>query len=425
MKAIEDEIPFAVPEGWAWCRLGEVCSFLNGFAFNSKEFKNTGIPIIRISNISYEKVNISNCVYSSELLHEDFVAKKGDLLVALSGATTGKMGVYGKEQKAYINQRVGNIRIVVNNTIIPEYRNFFLYSQSKKILTKAYGGAQPNIGGKDILEILLPLPPLAEQKRIVSVIEAIFTQIDMLETNKADLQTAVKQAKSKILDLAIHGKLVPQDPADEPASVMLERLRAEKEAKIAVGEIKRSKNDSYIYKNSTDNSYYEKFDDGTEVAIEIDSIIPEAWVWCYFSDIADVINGKNQSKVKEGAGKYPIYGSGGIIGYANDYICPENCTIIGRKGSINNPIFTEEKFWNVDTAFGLVPSSIILARYLFYFCKSFDFTSLDSSTTLPSLTKTNIQHILFPLPPLAVQQRILDKIDELFNQLDKIALNIV
>ena len=171
--------------------------------------------------------------------------------------------------------------------------------------------------------------------------------------------------------------------------------------------------------------YYEKFDDGTEVAIEIDSIIPDAWVWCYFTDIADVINGKNQSKVKEGVGKYPIYGSGGIIGYANDYICPENCTIIGRKGSINNPIFTEEKFWNVDTAFGLIPSSIILPRYLFYFCKSFDFTSLDSSTTLPSLTKTNIQHILFPLPPFAAQQRILDKIDELFNQLDKITLNIV
>ena len=171
--------------------------------------------------------------------------------------------------------------------------------------------------------------------------------------------------------------------------------------------------------------YYEKFDDGTEVAIEIDSIIPDAWVWCYFTDIADVINGRNQSKVKEGVGKYPIYGSGGIIGYANDYICPENCTIIGRKGSINNPIFTEEKFWNVDTAFGLVPSSIILPRYLFYFCKSFDFTSLDSSTTLPSLTKTNIQHILFPLPPFAAQQQILDKIDELFNQLDKIALNIV
>lgn len=171
--------------------------------------------------------------------------------------------------------------------------------------------------------------------------------------------------------------------------------------------------------------YYEKFGDGTEKPVEILSAIPESWTWCHFGDISDVINGKNQSQVEDDTGEYPIYGSGGIMGYANDYICPENCTIIGRKGSINNPIFVEEKFWNVDTAFGLAPSSIILSRYLFYFCKSFDFTSLDSSTTLPSLTKANIQHILFPLPPFAAQQRILDKIDELFSQLDKISLNIV
>jgi len=113
------------------------------------------------------------------------------------------------------------------------------------------------------------------------------------------------------------------------------------------------------------------------------------------------------------------------MGRANDYICPENCTIIGRKGSINNPIFVEEKFWNVDTAFGLAPSTGVLPKYLFYFCKSFDFTSLDSSTTLPSLTKTNIQQILFPLPSLSEQQRILNKVESLFTKLDEIILNLV
>ena len=118
------------------------------------------------------------------------------------------------------------------------------------------GTTRLRISRANLEKTLLPLPPLAEQKRIVTAIETIFTQIDILETNKADLQTAVKQAKSKILDLAIHGKLVPQDPADEPAFVMLERLRAEKEAKIAAGEMKRGKNDSYIYRNPTDNCYY-------------------------------------------------------------------------------------------------------------------------------------------------------------------------
>ena len=419
MKDIEDDIPFAVPERWAWCRLGEVCSIIMGQSPESSFISNNSDGMefhqgkIHFTEKYIQKAN--NYTFSITK-----IAPKNAILLCVR-APVGVVNI--TEREICIGR--GLCSIYPKYQIQSEFWFYWLQWQKDTFEQKATGTTFQAISIELIKNILIPLPPLSEQHHIVTAIEAIFTQIELLEQNKADLQTTVKQAKSKILDLAIHGKLVRQDPADEPASVMLEKLRAEKEAKIASGEVKRSKNDSYIYRNPTDNCYYEKFDDGTEVAIEIDSIIPEAWIWCYFTDIADVINGKNQSKVKEGAGKYPIYGSGGIIGYANDYICPENCTIIGRKGSINNPIFTEEKFWNVDTAFGLIPSSIILPRYLFYFCKSFDFTSLDSSTTLPSLTKTNIQHILFPLPPFAAQQRILDKIDELFNQLDKIALNIV
>ena len=450
MKDIEDEIPFAVPEGWAWCRLGEVCSFLNGFAFNSKEFKNTGIPIIRISNIAYEKVDISNCVYSSELLHEDFVAKKGDLLVALSGATTGKMGIYGEEQKAYINQRVGNIRIVVNNTIIPEYRNFFLYSQSKKILTKAYGGAQPNIGGKDILEILLPLPPLAEQKRIVTAIETIFTQIDILEQNKADLQTAVKQAKSKILDLAIHGKLVLQDPADEPASVMLEKLRAEKEAKIASGEVKRGKNDSYIYRSAADNCYYEKFDDGTEEQIEIPFNLPESWYWQKISSICE-INPKNKldntleisfvpmtlidsefnnnftyelqrwETVKSGFSHF----SDNDIGIAKITPCFEN-----RKSVIFKNLKNKYGAGTTELHILRTNNKYIFNEYVFWFIKTDAFikegiNNFTGAVGQQRIGKEFIAETLIPIPPLNEQVKICRTINTLMKKLDEISLNIV
>ena len=162
-----------------------------------------------------------------------------------------------------------------------------LYKEQNMLTGKGIGIS--SLSARDLLSVIIPLPPLAEHKRIVTAIEAIFTQIELLEQNKADLQTAVKQAKSKILDLAIHGKLVQQDPDDEPASVMLEKLRAEKEAKIAAGEIKRSKNDSYIYKNSTDNCYYEKFDGESDVCIdnEIPFELPKNWQWTKLGRICD------------------------------------------------------------------------------------------------------------------------------------------
>ena len=140
--------------------------------------------------------------------------------------------------------------------------------------------------------------------------------------------------------------------------------------------------------------------------------------------VAKVIHGRNQSAVVNPNGKYPIYGSGGIMGYADDYLCSEHCTIIGRKGTINNPILVETKFWNVDTAFGICPSECIDYLYLYYFCKSFNFTKLDKSTTLPSLTKTSIEQIYIPLPPLAEQKRIVAKVKELLNLLDKITAEL-
>ena len=435
IKNIEDEIPFAVPEGWAWCRLGELSKLISK-GTTPRGGKNAytviGVNYLRIENINdYGTIDLKNISHITEEEHFGYlkrsILQENDFIVSIAG-TLGKTAIVRKQDLPLnTNQAVAFVRLEHFDILNLQFLRIIIESSTIKelLLKQTKVTSIPNLTLEIISSCFIPLPPLAEQKRIVTAIEAILAQIDLLEQNKADLQTAVKQAKSKILDLAIRGKLVPQDPVDEPASVMLEKLRAEKEVKIAAGEIKRGKNESYIYKNSTDNCYYEKFGDGIEKVVEMLSAIPESWTWCHFGDVADVINGKNQSQVEDDTGEYPIYGSGGIMGYANDYICPENCTIIGRKGSINNPIFVEEKLWNVDTAFGLAPSSIVLPRYLFYFCKSFDFTSLDSSTTLPSLTKTHIQRILFPLPPLAAQQRILDKVDDLFIQLDKITLSIV
>ena len=130
-----------------------------------------------------------------------------------------------------------------------------------------------------------------------------------------------------------------------------------------------------------------------------------------FDDVLIIKNGKNQRAVENPDGKYSIYGSGGIMGYADDYICEADTVIVGRKGSINNPIFVEEPFWNVDTAFGLVAKrEVLLPRYLYYFCRNYDFERLNKAVTIPSLTKSDLLKIEITLPSLEIQEKIVNKL---------------
>ena len=133
-----------------------------------------------------------------------------------------------------------------------------------------------------------------------------------------------------------------------------------------------------------------------------------------FSEVLTIVNGRNQKQVVCDDGKYPIYGSGGIMGYANDYICKAETVVIGRKGSINKPIFVETPFWNVDTAFGLCANSEKLnPKYLYYFCEKFDFEKLNTTVTIPSLTKSNLLNVEIPLPNLEKQKQIVELLDKI------------
>lgn len=133
-----------------------------------------------------------------------------------------------------------------------------------------------------------------------------------------------------------------------------------------------------------------------------------------FEDVLEIKNGKNQKAVENPEGQYPIYGSGGLMGYADDYICEADTVIIGRKGNINNPIYVSEPFWNVDTAFGLLTNKeILLPRYLFYFCKKYDFEKLNKTVTIPSLTKSDLLKIKIKLPNIEEQQCVIDKLNKI------------
>jgi len=153
--------------------------------------------------------------------------------------------------------------------------------------------------------------------------------------------------------------------------------------------------------------------------------LPNGWEIKKLGEVVDIINGKNQSQVISVAGKYPIYGSGGnIMGFATDYICEKGTTIIGRKGNISNPIFINERFWNVDTAFGIYPKNESNPKFINYLCQTIDFKSRNKGTTIPSLVKSDLLTIEINFPKsLPEQQRIVSILDEAFAAIDKAKAN--
>ncbi len=144
------------------------------------------------------------------------------------------------------------------------------------------------------------------------------------------------------------------------------------------------------------------------------------WEYKKLGDVCEIVCGQDYKSVQDDNGPYPIYGTGGIMGYASQYRCPEGSVIVGRKGSINNPLYVETKFWNVDTAFGIVPNGETLqSKFFFYFCRQYDFTKHDVSVTIPSLRRTDIMKIDIPVPPMSEQERIVAELDLLNGVLEK------
>lgn len=170
-----------LPKGWAKCKLSNLCKIENGYAFSSSDYKQSGTPLVRISNITHNIIDLSECVFVQDIVvDEKFKISQGDLLIAMSGATTGKMGIYTYKETAYLNQRVGNIRILDSSILLPLYRDCFMQSKVEEILKLAYGGAQPNISASVIGDFEFLLPPINEQKRIVEAIDITFKHFDAI-----------------------------------------------------------------------------------------------------------------------------------------------------------------------------------------------------------------------------------------------------
>ena len=442
MKCIEDEIPFELPEGWAWCRLGFIGNWQSGATPNRRHHEYYGgeIPWLKTGDLNDDYINSVPEYITEEGMKNSsvYLNPVGSVLIAMYGATIGKLGI-------------ANIELTTNQACcacLPIYIKsrflfYFLMYQKEYFIKQAVGGAQPNISKEKIVSTLFPVPPINEQEKLVLKLDELFNLVNNIDIDKNSLFEIISTTKSKILDLAIRGKLVHQDPNDEPASVLLERIRAEKEELIKQGKIKRDKKESIIFRDD-DNSYYENVGEKMiDISDKLPFNIPDSWCWGKLKDIV-IINPRNKLDddmeaafipmplIEDGYSgnhsfeirKWKDIKSGfthfkdGDVGIAKITPCFEN-----RKSVVFKNLYNGYGAGTTELHVLRPYKDTILAEFLLVYAKSQRFIE-DGKQTFSGavgqqrIGKEYIETVYFPIPPLQEQQRIINHINNLFNYLN-------
>ena len=420
VKCIEDEMPFELPEGWEWTRLGCITDVIQYGLSNSAE--STGdYRLLRITDIQNGCVNWDTVPFTCTDKPEKYLLHKDDIVFARTGATVGKSFLitdlpYASVYASYL------IRIRLINGISANYIYHFFnsYCYWGQVTDKTVGVGQPNCNGTALRELFIPLPSQAEQNRIVPVADNLLKIVDTITSEQESLSELIQTTKSKILDLAIRGKLVPQDPNDEPASVLLERIRAEKEELIKQGKIKRNKKESVIFKGD-DNSYYQD--------------LPETWKLVNFKDCATLISGRDLSKDEYNSNSIGIPYITGASNFINGNILINRWTTAPKTVSLENDILITckgtvgelaiNKYGEIHIARQIMAIRVytnINLEYIKLFLESIVMEIKKSANGLiPGISRDDMLNLSIPLPPIAEQKRIVEAIETIFTKLDEIA----
>ncbi|WP_299681522.1 restriction endonuclease subunit S [uncultured Tenacibaculum sp.] len=389
-----------LPKNWVESYLGDILELKNGFAFKSKNYLEEGIPVLRISEIKNEKISLDKAVYVKESSdYEKYIVERGDILIAMSGATTGKYGIYENNQKAYQNQRVGNLRLYYDELINKKFVYYLIGALKKEIEDKAYGGAQPNISSKLIENTKFKLPPLAEQERIVAKLDSLFAELDIIKERLANIPTLLKNFRQSVLNQAVTGKLT-------------EEWREGKELES--------------FKLTKPEKRYR----------DLDLNLPEYWKIFSFESIANIkSNLKNPKDYLNHILVAPnhIEKNTGILAqieYTRD-IMPKSDKHFFKKGAIiyskirpylNKVILAD--FDGLCSADMYPITSEINREYLFYYMLSSIFlsyaTTAGERSVLPKINQKSLNIIPVPVPPLKEQQKIVKRIEALLKQADNI-----
>ena len=392
-------VPFEVPDNWAWTTLGNIGTWQAGGtpSRSNKSYYGGNIPWLKTGDL-----NDGLITNIPEKITEDAVANSsakinptGSVLIAMYGATIGKLGIL--TFPATTNQAC--CACIEYFAITQKYLFYFLLSHRDMFIAKGGGGAQPNISKEIIVNTAIPLPPLAEQERIVTEIERWFTLIDQLEQGKSDLQTVIKQAKSRVFYLTIHGKLVPQNPNDEPAIDLLKRINPDF--------------------TPCDNGHSKK--------------LPNGWTYCRLCDVLQITMGQSPKGDSINKNKGIEFHQGKLC-FTNKYLQSSNTfttepTKLAEANSILLCVRAPVGIVNI------TPRKICIGRglcslkprkgnidFYFYLLQTLkeSFEKQATGTTFKAISGDIVKNEIIILPPFLEQQRIVAKIEELFSVLNNI-----
>ena len=427
IRDITNEIPFDIPENWMFIRLPMICNLIKG-----KEVNGCKLPYLDVKYLRGKK--------EKKYISKGYILNKDDFVILVDGENSGEVFKIPEEGIMGSTFR----QLLINFNI---YENYILhvlkYYQTLLRLNKR-GAAIPHIDKEVFNNLLIGLPPLYEQKKISNKIEKIFSQIEVVKSNQEELVKLKTGLKSKILDLAIQGKLVEQNPDDEPASVLLERIKAEKVELVKQGKIKKDKQESYIYK-TPDNRHYEKVGSETkDITGEIPFEIPENWVWCRLKEITTSISDGSHNPPKGVSdSKFFMLSSKNII---NDKINFDNprylseedfrqenkrtdiqiddilLTIVGSIGRCAKVNF-ENKI-TIQRSIAVIKASLLPLHldFIVLLLQSYTkyFEDVAKGTAQLGVYLNTLSSTLLPLPPLNEQKRIAVKVKVLYSLVQRL-----
>ena len=397
-------MPFEIPDSWEWTTIKEVCSKIgSGSTPRGSNYSLHGIPFFRSQNIYNSGLVYDDIKYISPEVHENMIStevRANDVLLNITGGSLGRCAIVPSNfERGNVSQHVCILRPV---QVLSAYLHYFCISTFFTQTMTLSGSGREGLPKYSLEQMQIPIPPLQEQNRIVEEIERWNVLIDGIDEDKQELLDFLQLAKSKVLSLAISGKLVPQDPNDEPAIDLLKRI-----------------NPSF---KPCDTSHYEN--------------LPKGWKVCHLSEVIDLLDNKRQpikaevraERIKGKKILFPYYGATGFAGYIDDYLIEGKFILLGEDGApfldkyAEKAYAVEGKIWVNNHAHVLQPK--IDFDYLRIYLNAFDYYGIAKGTTRLKLTQGDMNQIPVWVPPLQEQMRISSKVQTVFTAIDTITAEL-